>query len=66
MSQPQEIRRPTEKAHSAELDPSLQDKIRFRAYELYQQRGGEDGHATEDWWQAEKEIRQNRGSRKAA
>lgn len=66
MSQPQDNKRPAEKARSANSDPSLQDQIRFRAHELYQQRGGEEGHATEDWLQAEEEISQNRGSRKAA
>jgi hypothetical protein len=66
MSQLQEIRRPAEKASSADSATSLQDIIRFRAYELYQQRGGEEGHAVEDWLQAEEDISQNWGSRKAA
>lgn len=30
--------------------------IRRRAYELYEKRGCQDGHAEEDWLQAEKEI----------
>jgi Protein of unknown function (DUF2934) len=55
-----------DKAHSADSGVLLEDKIRFRAYELCQQRGREEGHATEDWLQAEEEIRQNRGGRKAA
>jgi hypothetical protein len=55
-----------EKVHSADSDVLLEDKIRFRAYELYQQRRGEEDHATEDWLQAEEEIRQNLGGRKAA
>jgi H+-transporting ATPase len=33
--------------------------ISQRAYELYMQRGRKDGHATEDWLQAEREIRQD-------
>ena len=28
-----------------------------RAYELFEQRGGQDGYALEDWLQAEREIR---------
>jgi hypothetical protein len=32
------------------------EKIRLRAYELYEQRGRLDGHAVEDWLQAEAEI----------
>ena len=60
MSVPQEIKRPAEKASSEEA------QIRARAYELYQQRGGEDGHDAEDWLRAEEEISQTRGNRKAA
>ncbi|MGH7206257.1 MAG: DUF2934 domain-containing protein [Nitrospiraceae bacterium] len=35
----------------------LQARIAKRAYELYEQRGGQDGYALEDWLQAEREIR---------
>ncbi len=35
----------------------LQARIAARAYELYEQRGGQDGYALEDWLQAEREIR---------
>ncbi len=44
---------------------NIEDEIRRRAYELYEQRGREDGHDVEDWLRAEKEIRQVR-SRSAA
>lgn len=39
-------------------DPALsvQKSIALRAYELYLHRGGGDGHAEEDWLQAEREI----------
>ena len=30
--------------------------VRFRAYELYEARGRIDGHAEEDWLQAEGEV----------
>ena len=33
----------------------LQKQIRVRAYELYEQRGREDGRDLEDWLQAETE-----------
>jgi Protein of unknown function (DUF2934) len=36
----------------------IQKKIAFRAYELYLQRGGVDGHEVEDWLQAEQELLQ--------
>jgi hypothetical protein len=66
MSQHRKFVHSTEKALSAASGVILADKIRFRAYELYQQRGGEEGHAIEHWLRAEEEIRQNTGSRKAA
>ncbi len=31
-------------------------EIRFRAYELYERRGRGDGHALDDWLQAETEL----------
>jgi hypothetical protein len=38
-------------------DPQdLEHQIRLRAYELYEARGGEDGHEVEDWLRAEEEI----------
>jgi len=42
-------------------DPALavQKRIALRAYELYLQRGGTDGHEVEDWLQAEQEILSN-------
>jgi len=34
----------------------LDERIRQRAHELYQARGGRDGNDMEDWLQAEREI----------
>jgi Protein of unknown function (DUF2934) len=34
----------------------LEERIRVRAYEIYLQRGGEDGSELDDWLQAEQEI----------
>ena len=31
-----------------------EEKIRKKAYELYEQRGCQDGHDQEDWFEAEK------------
>jgi len=39
----------------------LQEQIRRRAYELYEQRGRHDGHETDDWLQAESEVTQQKG-----
>ncbi len=33
-----------------------EDRIRQRAYDLYEQRGRVDGHAFDDWFQAELEL----------
>jgi hypothetical protein len=35
----------------------LEEQIRRRAYEIYLSRGTQDGHADDDWLQAEQEIR---------
>lgn len=35
---------------------NLDDEIRRRAYELWEQRGRETGHENEDWLVAEREI----------
>ncbi|HXY11261.1 MAG TPA: DUF2934 domain-containing protein [Terriglobales bacterium] len=48
---------------SAAMEPktpslNLEDEIRRRAYELYEQRGGEHGHDVEDWLRAEEEIKE--------
>lgn len=37
-------------------DPKLEEEIRRRAYVLYEQRGREDGHDTDDWLRAETEL----------
>jgi Protein of unknown function (DUF2934) len=41
---------------ASESSPS-QDSIRDRAYELYEQRGREDGREQQDWFKAEHEMR---------
>jgi hypothetical protein len=43
-------------AESAELEEQLEARIQQRAYELYVQRGREDGHDWEDWLTAESEV----------
>jgi hypothetical protein len=37
------------------VEPSL-ERIRERAYEIFVARGGEPGHDSEDWIQAEREL----------
>lgn len=38
------------------ISPELEARIRVRAYELYQQRGRQDGHELDDWFRAEEEL----------
>jgi hypothetical protein len=46
----------TKKERSATSIPNVEQQIRFRAYELYEQSGRIDGHAEQDWLAAELEI----------
>lgn len=52
-------RSPASNTMSARRKPAFEDLhalISSRAYELYVQRGCRDGHAQEDWLDAEREI----------
>jgi hypothetical protein len=44
------------KMPAAESHSNLEEEIRRHAYELYMERGREDGHDLDDWLQAEAEI----------
>jgi len=44
----------------------IEGRIRLRAYELYEQRGRRDGHALDDWLQAEAELMERKSFRAAA
>jgi hypothetical protein len=57
------------KTLSSRLDASfrqIEERIRLRAYELYERRGRRDGHALDDWLQAEAELRGQKVLRAAA
>ncbi len=41
---------------NAKVPFNMEDAIRARAYELYEQRGRQDGFAQDDWLQAEVEV----------
>jgi hypothetical protein len=47
-------------SHSMSSEPT-EDDIRMRAYQMYLERGGEDGGDFEDWVRAEQELRRSRG-----
>ena len=36
--------------------PNLEEEIRLRAYELYEERGRKHGHDLDDWVRAEAEV----------
>jgi outer membrane protein TolC len=46
--------------------PDVQEQIRLRAYELYEQREKDGGHELDDWLQAEKEVTQQEAKTVAA
>ena len=41
---------------SNQANAQIEEKIRQRAYELYQERGGVNGNPTDDWLQAKQEV----------
>lgn len=53
---------PLKSTESTQSAVDVENRIRSRAYELYEQRGKEEGHALDDWLQAESEMKQeNKG-----
>jgi hypothetical protein len=48
-------------ATAGPIEPMLEHEIRIRAYELYEQHGAKDGHALDDWLEAEYEVLRQRG-----
>ena len=46
-----------ENAPNTSVQPSMEEQIRQRAYELYEERGRHHGFEQEDWARAEAEIR---------
>jgi Protein of unknown function (DUF2934) len=52
---------PPKKLPTAISEPQeLEHQIRQRAYELYEERGREDGHEEEDWLRAKEELTQKK------
>jgi hypothetical protein len=51
---------------SLKAPADLQEQVRLRAYELYEERGKVDGFEVEDWLQAEAEFLGARRSGRAA
>jgi Protein of unknown function (DUF2934) len=53
------------RSEKTNLPNNIEERIRQRAYELYEQRGKVDGFALDDWLQAEAEMFGARKQRKA-
>jgi hypothetical protein len=49
-----------------DFDQDVQEQIRMRAFELFEQRGKQEGYDLEDWLQAEEEITGRRTLAQAA
>lgn len=47
-----------------EDETPARDQIEVRAYEIYLQRGAEDGHALEDWLTAERQLNEEPAQRR--
>ena len=47
---------PADPEHGKLSLPEIEERIRFRAYELYEQRGCADGHALDDWLEAKAQV----------
>jgi hypothetical protein len=53
-------------AQSLKAPVDIQEQVRLRAFELYEQRGRGDGFEVEDWLQAEAELASPRRTGRAA
>ena len=47
---------PSKDLRKVQFPDQIHDRINQRAYELYEQRGRDDGHALDDWLTAESEV----------
>ena len=50
---------------AAGTNGNVEEEIRRRAYELYEERGGQHGREQEDWFRAEAEVRGRASTRTA-
>jgi len=55
-----------ENTSATQAYPEIEEEIRQRAYELYEQRGRQDGLQEEDWARAEAEILSRNQRQKSA
>ena len=65
MNRNKEMITPETRDRTIEVPNEIQEQIRHRAYELYEQRGGDAGRELDDWLQAEAEVTQSMEKRAA-
>lgn len=53
------------RSKSPALPINLEEQIRMRAYQLYEERGKQDGFAEQDWIRAEGELQRDANGLKA-
>jgi hypothetical protein len=63
--QPTGLAAPAEQSNN-HYSLSLEEEIRRRAYEIYEERGRRDGMHHEDWIRAEAEVRDRRSTQRSA
>jgi hypothetical protein len=61
-----QVRRAPTESQEINLQEDVQEAVRRRAYEIFEQRGMEPGSELEDWLQAEAEVLDAWASRRAA
>lgn len=59
----QSVKSTAQRSHPVQ---DVQELIRLRAYELYEERGRQDGHELDDWLAAEAEVTQAKVKQAAA
>ena len=61
-----DLNQETKRPPAIQADIDVEDTVRRRAYELYEERGRGDGHELQDWVEAEAEVLHSRDLVKAA
>jgi hypothetical protein len=61
-----QVRRASTESQEVNMQGDVQDAVRRRAYEIFEQRGTKPGSELQDWLQAEAEVMDTRASRRAA
>lgn len=66
LQMPENVTVPAGNGNGNHLPVDIEAEIRRRAYELYESRGFADGHAEQDWIQAEREVLERQSEKHTA